>query len=320
MEFEIDDEMIKEFKEEAAELLEDAENGLMALVKGAEFQSNYNQIFRSFHSLKGGAGMFGLIEVQGHLHQIETQFESLNGEGSITESQIDYFLNSIDVAKSLFLGSKVDFNYDEFGNETRASSPVEVIEKKIEKKIEEKSKKNKKILIYVVDDEVEILDIYVQFFKEKDEFEIKTFENPKEILDEINIKMPNLIISDYKMPEMSGIELLQKIRKVDRDIPLIFVSAFLDYKTMSEALSFGAFDFISKPMDINIVFKTCRNAFHKYQLLKLLNRSINHILYQFSDLDEFLKESGKEDLRKALKYELEQIIEQKHELYKNQPM
>ena len=59
-------EEIREFKNEALELLDEAEQSLLSLEKGGDFSKTYAAVFRVFHSLKGGAGMLGLQELQSH--------------------------------------------------------------------------------------------------------------------------------------------------------------------------------------------------------------------------------------------------------------
>ena len=88
----MDESIFGEFEIEAREMLEESEDKLLAIENGGDFHENYNGIFRAFHSLKGAAGMFGLDELQKHMHLLETLFESLNKIGQMEKDQVDYFL------------------------------------------------------------------------------------------------------------------------------------------------------------------------------------------------------------------------------------
>lgn len=106
------DEEIEEFKNEACELLDIAEKSLLALDKGADFKICYNAIFRSFHNLKGGAGMMELGELCRHTHELETIFTQFQDKTNIPFEYLSFFLNGVDAARLILGGEKVSFSYD----------------------------------------------------------------------------------------------------------------------------------------------------------------------------------------------------------------
>lgn len=116
------------------------------------------------------------------------------------------------------------------------------------------------------------------------------------------------------MPGITGVEFTKKIHEIDSDIPVILNSAYITKDTVLEALSYGAYGFIEKPFKDAKVLSIVTASVKKHMAMKLLNKSINFILYQFSDLDQFLKKEGKETIRMTLKKDLQQILEQKKEL------
>ncbi len=113
------------------------------------------------------------------------------------------------------------------------------------------------------------------------------------------------------MPQLNGLEMAQAIFQISSSTPVIYISANISKERMLEALKFGAYAFIDKPFDSLTILSICRNAVAKNQAMQLLEKSINYILYQFSDLDKYLQVQGKESVRMTLKKELQTILEQK---------
>ncbi len=81
-------------------------------------------------------------------------------------------------------------------------------------------------------------------------------------------KAYSLVICDIKMPKMDGIEFLQKATELNADVPIIIISGHGNIETAVEAVKKGAFDFISKPPDLNRLLITIRNALDKTVLVK----------------------------------------------------
>ncbi len=103
--------------------------------------------------------------------------------------------------------------------------------------------------ILVVDDDAHMLSSVVEILRRK-RYETKACSNGLEALRCFENDTYNLIISDIKMPEMSGIELVEKIRQIDSKIPFIVMTAYGDVSTAVDAMKKGAYDFIEKGMDL----------------------------------------------------------------------
>ena len=88
-----------------------------------------------------------------------------------------------------------------------------------------------------------------------------------------------------KMPKTSGLDLLREVNKIDPDIPVIFVSGHLTKEMIIESLSYGIFGVVEKPFQEAQIVAMASAAAERGYLNKLLNKSINFIMYQFSDLD-----------------------------------
>lgn len=87
----------------------------------------------------------------------------------------------------------------------------------------------------------------------------------------------DVILCDIKMPKMDGIEFLEKVRELNPDIPVIMISGHGTIETAVEAVKKGAFDYISKPPDLNRLLITIRNAMEKTDLVtetKSLRRKV----------------------------------------------
>jgi DNA-binding NtrC family response regulator len=88
----------------------------------------------------------------------------------------------------------------------------------------------------------------------------------------------DIILCDIKMPKMDGMEVLEKIMQLSNDTPVVMISGHGNIETAVEAVKKGAFDFIAKPLDLNRLLVTIRNAMDKSVLVtetKVLKRKVN---------------------------------------------
>jgi CheY-like chemotaxis protein len=113
--------------------------------------------------------------------------------------------------------------------------------------------------ILIVDDEKPILRVLSEIF-EIEGFEVDIAENGLECLEKINKIEFNVVILDIKMPVLDGIETLKYIKKHHAHLPVIMCSGHANTQTASEAMKIGAYDFISKPPELNRVLNSISNA------------------------------------------------------------
>jgi len=88
----------------------------------------------------------------------------------------------------------------------------------------------------------------------------------------------DIVLCDIKMPEMDGIEVLEKLNAYSPDAPVIIISGHGNIDTAVEAIKKGAYDFIEKPLDLNRLLVTMRNATERKELVtetKVLKRRIS---------------------------------------------
>jgi two-component system, chemotaxis family, sensor kinase CheA len=116
-------EELQEFKTEALELLDTAEKSLLKLDEGAAFEPEYNSIFRTFHNLKGAAGMMEFVALQSHMHALENILTKFKETGIIPKEYIDLFLRGVDATRSILDGKEISFSFEVSGAEP-AEKPV----------------------------------------------------------------------------------------------------------------------------------------------------------------------------------------------------
>lgn len=102
--------------------------------------------------------------------------------------------------------------------------------------------------VLVVDDEEDILQLFTELLQRWG-YEAVTARNGVEALDKFRTQQIDLIVSDLKMPEMDGLELLQRIRSIDSRVPVLVLTGYPTVETAVKAIQEGAFDYLMKPVN-----------------------------------------------------------------------
>ncbi|PWH84855.1 sigma-54-dependent transcriptional regulator [Brumimicrobium oceani] len=121
--------------------------------------------------------------------------------------------------------------------------------------------------ILVIDDEKSIRRALKEILEFED-FEVDEAEDGKQGLDKATSQYYDLIFCDIKMPKMDGMEVLAALQTEKVDSPVIMISGHGNIETAVEAIKLGAFDFIEKPLDLNRILVTIRNASDKSNLVE----------------------------------------------------
>lgn len=300
------DDMIEEFHLEAQEIFEEAEEALLGLDRGEDFQGCFNGLFRAFHSLKGAAGMFGLDRLQTHMHYLENLLEK--NKADISPGLIDYFFRGVDVAKAILSG-------DEEAGLGPYSAANESGSSELDKRASKIKRPESKGLIFCVDDEEGALEFLCDVVEDLG-YECKGFLDPNSFLNALEGGRPDCVVSDYKMPEMSGVELMQKTHDIYPMLPIVLSSAYVTKEICMEAISKGVSAIAEKPINQKVFAETLEVLVGRYQAIKLIDRSLNLFLYHYSDLNTYLEDSNKKHVRSAIKSELSQIMAAKKALFK----
>jgi len=119
--------------------------------------------------------------------------------------------------------------------------------------------------ILVVDDEESIREFF-QIMLKREGYEVLTAANGREALDTLKKVSADLVISDIQMPEMSGMDLLGKVRELDPEMVVIMITAFGSTETAVEAMKLGAYDYVQKPFKIDEVKIIIKQALEKRSL------------------------------------------------------
>lgn len=133
--------------------------------------------------------------------------------------------------------------------------------------------------ILIIEDEAAIRRVLGKILSEEsDTYEVEEAEDGASGFEKIKATDYDLVLCDIKMPKMDGIELLEAVKKIKPEIPVVMISGHGDMETAIQAMRLGAFDYISKPPDLNRLLNTVRNALDKKQLVvenKILKKKVS---------------------------------------------
>ncbi|RVU92073.1 sigma-54-dependent Fis family transcriptional regulator [Flavobacterium columnare] len=133
--------------------------------------------------------------------------------------------------------------------------------------------------ILIIEDEAAIRRVLAKILaEENDAYKVDEAEDGVQGLEKAKNEDYDLILCDIKMPKMDGVEVLEAIKKIKAEIPMIMISGHGDLETAVNTMRLGAFDYISKPPDLNRLLNTVRNALDKKKLVvenKILKKKVS---------------------------------------------
>ncbi|WP_435263987.1 sigma-54-dependent transcriptional regulator [Tenacibaculum sp. nBUS_03] len=122
--------------------------------------------------------------------------------------------------------------------------------------------------ILIIEDEAAIRRVLKKIISEEnDAYKVEEAEDGLAGIEMIKDKDYDLVLCDIKMPKMDGVEVLEKAKKIKPEIPMVMISGHGDLDTAVNTMRLGAFDYISKPPDLNRLLNTVRNALDKKELV-----------------------------------------------------
>jgi len=133
--------------------------------------------------------------------------------------------------------------------------------------------KKNKLTILIVDDEENILDFLEEALKE--EYLIIKGKNGKEAIKKVQEFYPDVVLMDYKMPGMDGMEAFLKIKEIDKDIPVILMTAYGTSQVAIQAMKEGAYDYVTKPLDLEEIKVTLKKAIELKKLSEKIKTKDN---------------------------------------------
>ncbi|RMF94113.1 MAG: sigma-54-dependent Fis family transcriptional regulator [Candidatus Schekmanbacteria bacterium] len=121
--------------------------------------------------------------------------------------------------------------------------------------------------IMVVDDEKNLLE-FMEIMLEQEGFNVTTCQNGEKALKILKEELFDIVITDIKMPRISGIDILKYIKNTSPDTDVIMITAYASHETAVEAMKAGAYDYISKPFNNEQIKLVIRKALEKHTLKK----------------------------------------------------
>ena len=124
--------------------------------------------------------------------------------------------------------------------------------------------------IYFCDDDNNIL-YAMKLIMHKSPFHCKFFADPIELLDTIQPEWPGIVVTDLTMPNIDGFEVIERVKNIDSDIPVIVLTGNGDIESVVKALRAGAYDFLEKPVCKDYLIECSKRALEK-RTLRLENK------------------------------------------------
>lgn len=133
--------------------------------------------------------------------------------------------------------------------------------------------------ILVIEDEAAIRRVLTKILSEEnDSYQVEEAEDGLQGVEKIKNEDYDLVLCDIKMPKMDGVEVLEAVKKIKPEVPMVMISGHGDLETAVNTMRLGAYDYISKPPDLNRLLNTVRNALDRKQLVvenKILKKKVS---------------------------------------------
>lgn len=296
---------LDDFVIEAADLLDEAEDSLLAADKNSDTKACFDIVFRAFHSLKGSAGMLGLDNLQKHLHKLEDNLQKSKNDSNKFRSNIDYYLKGIDASRKYLNHEEVNFVYEEMAPATKKTltiAPSSEIEQKVAPTVSANkivADKKRKIVLYlcrtnenpVCESMMRLkdkLNCDLKFIKEEDLADIKLVNEEYDIL-----------VSDLDE------KILEKIIPQKKSkFPLILMSEQVE----PPSGSLKVFQVLKKSDELVRIQMTLQSALDARDNLELFEISKDLIMFMYSDLEHYLVHEKKIPNQIALKSDVQNFV------------
>jgi len=135
--------------------------------------------------------------------------------------------------------------------------------------------------VFIVDDEPAILKLIAHWVKNEWEYNVRTFTNGTELLENIS-ENPDLVLLDIMLPDLSGTDLLKQIKRMNKYLPVIMLSAQGNIDVALECIRDGAFDYFPKPVDKNRLKPAVQNAIKNYDLQRRVDDLNNDLQHEYN--------------------------------------
>lgn len=136
--------------------------------------------------------------------------------------------------------------------------------------------RNEGIRILIVDDEEDLCAVLSQLIS-REGYQCLTAHEGETALKMVYSHAPEVMLLDFKMPGMDGMEVLKKAKELDQSLPVVMITAFADVPGAVTALKAGVHDYLAKPFDNNEVIRVVQRALAERNLIKKFNRRASDI-------------------------------------------
>lgn len=131
--------------------------------------------------------------------------------------------------------------------------------------------------VLVVDDDREICE-FMETFLEKDGIEVKTLSQPEMVPDEVKVGGYHLVVLDLMMPEMDGVQVLKRIRKVDSDVAVVIFTGYPTLDSAVQSMKLDAVDYLKKPFDPDEFREVVARVMRKKGLLRSPEENLHRVI------------------------------------------
>ncbi|NRR91825.1 sigma-54-dependent Fis family transcriptional regulator [Winogradskyella undariae] len=147
--------------------------------------------------------------------------------------------------------------------------------------------------ILIIEDEAAIRRVLVKILSEEnDTYQVEEAEDGLVGIEKIKKNDYDLVLCDIKMPKMDGVEVLEAAKKIKPEIPMVMISGHGDLDTAVNTMRLGAFDYISKPPDLNRLLNTVRIALDRKELVvenKMLKKKVSKNYEMIGESDKIAR-------------------------------
>jgi len=131
--------------------------------------------------------------------------------------------------------------------------------------------------VLVVDDDREICD-YMETFLSKDGLEVKTLSDPDLVPEEVKNGGYHMVVLDLMMPKVDGVEVLQRIRKVDSDVAVVIFTGYPTFESAVQSMKLDAVDYLKKPFDPDEFREVVDRVMRKKGLMRSPEENLHRVI------------------------------------------
>lgn len=150
--------------------------------------------------------------------------------------------------------------------------------------------KDMKPILCVIDDEEEILNTYKDFFE--DLYQVFTFNSPLKFIEALDTRevLPDAAITDFKMPDVSGVQMIRMVRERLLDFPILLLSGHIEKEVALDAIELGTFSILEKPIAFDKLQVVVERMMYEVELERL-RAEIRVIMAQIKEIYEGVREA-----------------------------